>query len=77
MRIHGKTVVGLRNPIAPALPEDREIDEGVFRYRMHLGAPDEGPPGHVHGGATALVLDQALESTHGTKTVAKGRTIGA
>jgi len=32
---------------------------GVFTD-FHLGAAYEGPPGHVHGGIAALVLDHVL-----------------
>jgi acyl-coenzyme A thioesterase PaaI-like protein len=28
-----------------------------------LGAPYEGPPGHVHGGVCALILDHVLGAT--------------
>jgi acyl-coenzyme A thioesterase PaaI-like protein len=112
VRNHGNTVVGLRNPLSVVSPACREVDGQVLRFRTHLGPAWEGPPGHVHGGVSALVLDQALgeaasvfggpgmtgrltlhyrratplgpvtveawlESTDGTKTVAKGRTLDA
>jgi acyl-coenzyme A thioesterase PaaI-like protein len=60
VRNHGNTVVGLRNPVSTVRPEHREVVDGVLRFRVHLGAPWEGPPGHVHGGVSALLLDQAL-----------------
>jgi acyl-coenzyme A thioesterase PaaI-like protein len=60
VRNHGNTVVGLRNPMAILRPGQREIEDGVLRYRTHLGPAFEGPPGHVHGGVSALVLDQVL-----------------
>ena len=60
VRNHGNTVVGLRNPLSTVRPEQREVVDGVLHYRAHLGAPWEGPPGHVHGGVSALLLDQAL-----------------
>lgn len=60
VRNHGNTVVGLRNPLSPVRPERREVRDGVLSFDVHLGAPWEGPPGHVHGGVSALLLDQAL-----------------
>lgn len=60
VRNHGNTVVGLRNPLSMVRPEDREVTDELLRFRMHLGPAWEGPPGHVHGGVSALVLDQAL-----------------
>lgn len=60
VRNDGNTVVGLRNPLALVRAEAREVDGDVLRMRMHLGPAWEGPPGHVHGGVSALVLDQAL-----------------
>ena len=50
---------GIRNPLAPPLlveydgPTRAHID-------VELGAAYEGPPGHVHGGYCALVLDHLL-----------------
>lgn len=60
VRNHGNTVVGLRNPLSVVRPDDREVTDDVLRFRMRLGPAWEGPPGHVHGGVSALVLDQAL-----------------
>lgn len=60
VRTHGNTVVGLRNPLALVRPEDREVSDGVLRYRAEVGVAWEGPPAHVHGGVSALLLDQAL-----------------
>lgn len=59
VRGHGNAVVGLRNPIAPPLLVERS-EEGRARASFHLGAVYEGPPGVVHGGVVALVLDQIL-----------------
>jgi acyl-coenzyme A thioesterase PaaI-like protein len=59
VRNQGNTVVGLRNPIAPPLQVERSPD-GKAWASFHLGAPFEGPPGLVHGGVCALVLDQLL-----------------
>jgi acyl-coenzyme A thioesterase PaaI-like protein len=112
VRNHGNTVVGLRNPLSMVRRHDREVTADMLRFHMDLGPAWEGPPGHVHGGVSALVLDQALgeaasqfggpgmtgrltvhyrratplgrltaeawlDSTDGTKTVAKGRTLDA
>jgi acyl-coenzyme A thioesterase PaaI-like protein len=59
LRDHGNAVVGLRNPIAPPLVIDRSPD-GRAWSSFSLGALYEGPPGLVHGGVAALVLDQML-----------------
>jgi acyl-coenzyme A thioesterase PaaI-like protein len=64
----GNTVVGLRNAVAPPLHIDREPTGRVWSS-FHLGAAYEGPPGLVHGGVSALVLDQLL----GEATGAGGR----
>lgn len=59
VRNHGNAVVGLRNPFAPALGEHRIVwNEKGASASLHLGGLYEGPPGHVHGGVLALVLDQ-------------------
>jgi acyl-coenzyme A thioesterase PaaI-like protein len=55
----GNVVIGLRNPVAPPLVFTPSADGGV-RADFHLGAAYEGPPGHVHGGIAALILDHAL-----------------
>ncbi len=33
---------------------------GTARADFYLGAAYEGPPGHVHGGVSAMVLDHVL-----------------
>ncbi len=58
-RNHGNAVVGLRNPFAPPLEVERTAD-GTACAAFHLGAAYEGPPGLVHGGVSALILDQML-----------------
>lgn len=58
----GNAVVGLRNPVAPPLVIHHEPD-GVVWSEFVLGAPYEGPPGNVHGGVCALVLDHVLGAT--------------
>jgi acyl-coenzyme A thioesterase PaaI-like protein len=55
----GNAVIGLRNPIAPPLAVQRNDDGSVFADFV-LGAAYEGPPGHVHGGVAALLLDHVL-----------------
>ena len=55
----GNPVVGIRNPIAPPLVIKRDEAGGVFTDFV-MEAPYEGPPGHVHGGMSALVLDHVL-----------------
>jgi acyl-coenzyme A thioesterase PaaI-like protein len=54
----GNVVTGVRNPVAPPLVV-QQSESGVFTD-FHLGAAYEGPPGHVHGGVAALVLDHIL-----------------
>ncbi|MFB9312274.1 PaaI family thioesterase [Nocardioides plantarum] len=62
----GNSVVGLRNPIAPPLVTERhESGDGRVWCDFHLGAAYEGPPGLVHGGVLALVLDQMLGESAG------------
>ena len=52
-------VIGLRNPIAPPLTVEH-TESGRCWAEFTLGAPYEGPPGRVHGGICALVLDHIL-----------------
>lgn len=58
----GNTVVGLRNAFAPPVRLQWD-DDGVVRSAVHLGAPYEGPPGSVHGGVSALLLDHLMGET--------------
>lgn len=60
--IWGNVVVGLRNPVAPPLVIHHEPD-GQVRADFVLGAAYEGPPGYVHGGMCAMVLDHVLGAT--------------
>lgn len=55
----GNPVVGIRNPIAPPLVIERDASGAAFTDFV-MGAPYEGPPGFVHGGMSALVLDHVL-----------------
>ncbi len=55
----GNAVIGLRNAIAP--PVLTSVDQtGRVHAEFTLGAAYEGPPGHVHGGVSALILDHVL-----------------
>ena len=58
-RNHGNAVVGLRNPFAPPLRVEKTEDGTAFAS-FRLGAAYEGPPDLVHGGVSALILDQML-----------------
>jgi len=58
----GNVVIGLRNPVAPPLAINYEAD-GLVWSDFTLGAAYEGPPGHVHGGVCAMVLDHVLGAT--------------
>nr|WP_090341999.1 PaaI family thioesterase [Mycolicibacterium malmesburyense]CRL72209.1 thioesterase superfamily protein [Mycolicibacterium malmesburyense] len=57
--VWGNPVIGLRNPVAPPLTVERD-DDGRVYTDFELGAAYEGPPGHVHGGISALILDHIL-----------------
>jgi acyl-coenzyme A thioesterase PaaI-like protein len=60
VRVHGNAAIGLRNAFAPVRREDRTVEGTLVRYEVDLGAGYEGPPGLVHGGVSALVLDEVL-----------------
>jgi acyl-coenzyme A thioesterase PaaI-like protein len=60
----GNAVVGLRNAVAPRLVIEHDIT-GRAWSDFHLGAAYEGPPGLVHGGVSALILDQMLGEAAG------------
>jgi acyl-coenzyme A thioesterase PaaI-like protein len=55
----GNAVIGQCNPIAPPVVVHHEGD-GRCWSEFVLGAAYEGPPGLVHGGVSALVLDHML-----------------
>lgn len=55
----GNAVIGIRNPLAPPVKVHRD-ESGTSVCDFHLGAAYEGPPGHVHGGVAALILDHLL-----------------
>jgi acyl-coenzyme A thioesterase PaaI-like protein len=58
----GNAVVGLRNAIAPPL-EITHVSSGLAHASVDLGAAYEGPPGLVHGGVTAMLLDHLMGET--------------
>lgn len=60
LRDHGNPAVGMRNAIAPPLVIEPGADGRSATAHFELGAPYEGPPGHVHGGWIGVVLDQVL-----------------
>ena len=60
--VWGNVVVGVRNPAAPPLIVHHEAD-GTVWAEFTLGAAYEGPPGHVHGGVCAMLLDHVLGAT--------------
>jgi acyl-coenzyme A thioesterase PaaI-like protein len=65
-RSWGNAVVGLRNPVAPPLRIVHHEDaNGEVWSDFHLGAAYEGPPTLVHGGVSALILDQMLGEAAG------------
>ena len=61
-RAWGNVVIGLRNPVAPPLTIHHDAD-GTVHTDFVLGAAYEGPPGHVHGGVCAMILDHVLGAT--------------
>lgn len=62
----GNPVVGLRNAVAPPVNIQRDPSaNGDVWADFHLGAAYEGPPGLVHGGVSALILDQVLGESAG------------
>lgn len=52
-------VCGPENAIAPPMPL-RGLPDGSIEGRATLGLPYQGPPGCVHGGISALLLDHTL-----------------
>jgi acyl-coenzyme A thioesterase PaaI-like protein len=63
-RAWGNAVVGVRNAVAPPLVIQHE-SSGRAWSDFTLGAAYEGPPGLVHGGVSALILDQMLGEAAG------------
>lgn len=58
----GNAVIGVRNALAPPLVVHHDSD-GCVWADVTLGAAYEGPPGHVHGGVCAMLLDHVLGAT--------------
>lgn len=58
----GNAVVGVRNAIAPPVVL-QWADDGSVRSEVDLGVAYEGPPGCVHGGVSALLLDHLMGET--------------
>lgn len=52
-------VTGPENAVAPPLPL-WGLTDGSIEGKVTLGLPYQGPPGCVHGGISALLLDHAL-----------------
>ncbi|UDY22216.1 PaaI family thioesterase [Nocardioides sp. Kera G14] len=59
-RAWGNPVVGLRNAMSPPLEIQHDESDGSAWAETVLGARFEGPPGMVHGGISALLLDQIV-----------------
>jgi acyl-coenzyme A thioesterase PaaI-like protein len=64
MRALANPVIGEANPLAPPLHVEVTPD-GTARAEFELGDAYEGPPGLVHGGVCALILDHVLGSAGG------------
>jgi hypothetical protein len=58
--VWSNAVIGLRNAIAPPLTIHHDNDGTRCWSEFTLSAAYEGPPGLVHGGVCALVLDHIL-----------------
>jgi acyl-coenzyme A thioesterase PaaI-like protein len=58
----GNAVVGVRNAVAPPVALEWQ-DDGAVRAALTLGASYEGPPGSVHGGVSAMILDHLMGET--------------
>ena len=58
--VWGNAVIGLRNAIAPPLTIHHDDDGTRCWSEFTLNSAYEGPPGLVHGGVCAMVLDHVL-----------------
>jgi hypothetical protein len=58
--VWSNAVIGLRNAIAPPLTIQHDDDGSRCWSEFTLNGAYEGPPGLVHGGVCALVLDHVL-----------------
>lgn len=57
---YANPAVGMRNAIAPPMNIVHGDSDGRCWAEFDLGLPYEGPPGLVHGGICALMLDHLL-----------------
>lgn len=60
LRDPANPVAGRRNAFAVPLKVHRDKESKRASASFTLGAPYEGPPGHVHGGVLAMLLDQVM-----------------
>lgn len=60
LRDPANPVAGRRNAFAPPLKVHRDKQSKRASASFNLGAPYQGPPGHVHGGVLAMLLDQVM-----------------
>lgn len=70
----GSPVTGVLNPIAPPIELDVSGD-GTVRAEFTLSPVYEGPPGFVHGGVSAMILDHlsgAAAAANGTPGMTAG-----
>ncbi len=58
----GNAAIGLRNAVAPPMHVEHRANDETYA-EVHLGAAYEGPPGMVHGGVSALLLDHIMGVT--------------
>jgi acyl-coenzyme A thioesterase PaaI-like protein len=58
----GNAVIGVRNAVAPPVSLVW-AEDGTVSAEVTLGAPYEGPPGQVHGGVSAMLLDHLMGET--------------
>ena len=56
--------MGAANPIAP--PMELSLQDGRIVGAVRFGDLYEGPPGHVHGGFVAAILDEVLGASQAT-----------
>lgn len=49
-------------PVSMRMAFFRRVDDDHLIGRVWFGGPVEGPPGHVHGGVSSYVLDEAMGS---------------
>jgi len=70
----GNAAIGVCNPIAPPIVVRHE-GHGRCWSEFVLGSAYEGPPGRVHGGVSALVLDHMLGEA-ASEALSKARFTG-